>query len=100
MRDYFLFRNPELEVGQWWNRAGDEIDLVAVDKMRKLAYVGEIKLGKNLGKKDLERLIELSERIKELNNYTIHYILVALKIFAEDAITISLNELEREMRSL
>jgi AAA+ ATPase superfamily predicted ATPase len=60
---------PDLIRG-WWNRRGDEIDIVTLNDERKIAFFGEVKWSKNKVDTDvLEALISKSDLVKEVIGY-------------------------------
>ncbi len=100
VREYLSRKYPGLEIGSWWNRKGEEIDIVGVDKKNKTLNLGEIKLGKSLGQSDVSKLEELSNHIKGTKKFRIIYILFAPEIRCreESVMGVTIDELERELK--
>ncbi|MCD6461276.1 MAG: ATP-binding protein [Thermoplasmata archaeon] len=66
------------KVGGWWNRRGDEIDIVALDPLRKRVLFGEVKWGRRKATPgDLERLMERAEMVPVTPEYAKEYLLVS-----------------------
>lgn len=73
-----LLRTRYDRIGKWWNRKGDEIDVVAVDDREKSILFTEVKwTSKKVGKKELEILRKRSELVKIKKGYRRKYLLVS-----------------------
>lgn len=72
-------------IGTWWDRNGNEIDIVAYNEKEKHIYVGEIKwTSQPCG---IERINSLIEKAKLLNyNGSYQYILVSKNGFTEECL--------------
>lgn len=75
--------HPELQSGKWWNREGDEIDILAVDEKKKLAICGEVKLG-IIHQSDLESLRRKASKIQELKDFEKSYLLAGKKVVIKE----------------
>lgn len=65
-------------VGKWWNRIGDEIDVIGVNKKNKTVIFGEVKwTNKKIGEKESENLRNKANMVKGFRNYTKKYLLVS-----------------------
>ena len=102
VRDLFSRNFSGYNVGKWWNRMGDEIDLVAFNKSEKIVYLGEIKLGKPLGKNDLNRLMEKATLMKIPYDYKKKYVLVAptVKVSDENVLSWDFQKLRKMLREV
>jgi len=102
IRKYLEKKYPGMEIGAWWNRKGQEIDIIGINRESKEAFVGEVKLNKELGKRELKKLRELSRDINELKKYRVRYILIApkIRVVDEDVIALTINDIARDMKKL
>lgn len=72
-------------VGRWWNRRGDEIDLLALDDRNKIALFGEVKWSNRLtDQKVLDALIRRSELVVEIPGYHKRYMIFSRSGFSKD----------------
>ncbi len=71
------------KVGRYWDRSGKEIDVVALDPDRKLAFVDECKFrtGQSVDGHDLNNLISKISTISELEGYEMTYGLFSVSGF-------------------
>jgi len=90
VRDLIKYRKLDIgfsldRIGGWWNRKGDEIDIVALNDERKIALFGEVKWSKNKVDTDvLEALISKSDLVKEIIGYEKRYMLFNKTGFTKD----------------
>ncbi|MEM4293976.1 MAG: ATP-binding protein [Thermoplasmata archaeon] len=100
--DLYSFLYPERVCGQWWNREGEEIDILAIDEKNKLAVCGEVKLGK-INRQDLEKLKEKASRIQELKEFEKKYLLVGKEVEVKESKNVeiwTLKEVEKRILEL
>ncbi|MGA1848662.1 MAG: ATP-binding protein [Thermoplasmatota archaeon] len=81
------------KVGKWWNRKGEEIDVVAVNDNDGIVLFAEVKwTNRKAGKKELSSLISRSEMVSMKKDYRREYLMVSRSGFkdleAEDGITL------------
>ena len=73
-------------VGPWWNRKGDEIDLIGLDRGKNTALFVEVKWkGKKSGTDILDRLYQRSEIVDIPNRFNKKYLLVSKSGFTKKA---------------
>ncbi len=100
--DIFRHAYPDYTVGRWWNRKGDEIDLVAYNTKKKEVILGEVKFGRKIRKKDLDNLKRKEEMVNIPKDFKIRYLLVAPEIAGgiedEDTLLWDFKVLEKMMR--
>lgn len=75
------------KVGPWWNRRGDEIDLVAFDDTKKLVLFGEIKwTSRKVGWKSVRDLIEKADLVPKPESCNQKYLFVSKSGFSDRCI--------------
>lgn len=83
LRRYLLSNNIYAIYGKYWGSG--EIDLIALDKKNRTAYVAECKfISKPVGKTVLNSLKTKTALIKELSDYDITYCLFSVSGFNDD----------------
>lgn len=72
-------------IGSWWNRKGDEIDIVAYNQAKRKIFVGEVKwTNQPCGEDILNRLIEKSKLINYSGAY--QYIIISKSGFTQECL--------------
>lgn len=93
-------------IGKWWNRRGEEIDVVAIDDRGKSILFGEVKwTSKKVGKKELATLRSRSEMVNIKPGYTRKYLLVSRSGFTglkmeDDTVLWSLEDIDSKASEL
>jgi len=93
-------------VGKWWNRKGEEIDVVAIDDRGKSVLFGEVKwTSKKVGKKELATLRSRSDMVKIKRGYKRKYLLVSRSGFMDlmmedDTVLWGLDDIDSKVREL
>lgn len=83
LRRYLRGRGIAAEYGKYWGKG--EIDLIALDKKNKVAYVCECKYhSKPLGMSELNALMQKTAAVKELAGYSIQYCLFSVSGFMDN----------------
>ena len=84
IRDIFKHIYPDFTIGVWWDRKGDEIDLLAINERKKIAVCGEIKLNKKMNEKTLEALRKKAGKIRKIQDYNIKLMLCGSRIDVQE----------------
>jgi AAA+ ATPase superfamily predicted ATPase len=65
-------------VGSWWNRRGDEIDVLAIDSKKRIVIFGEVKwTNRKMGLDRVEALVAKSDLVKGFSRYEKRFLLVS-----------------------
>ncbi len=77
LRNYLRGKGIAAEYGKYWGNG--EIDLIALDKKDRVAYVCECKYhARPLGMSELNSLVSKAEAVKELKDYKVKYCLFSV----------------------
>ncbi len=82
LKRYLRERGTAAEYGKYWGNG--EIDLIALDRKHRIAYVCECKYrSKPIGMSELNSLMRKTEAVRELDDYRIQYCLFSVSGFRE-----------------
>ena len=77
IKELLLHKQEWHDISSWWNRRGEEIDVVAVNKRRKEVLFAEVKWrNRKMGWTEYEELRRKSELVQGLEDYRKKYLLV------------------------